>query len=79
MSAAPDTRLSKTALRRATKLRNSRATTLARVLRWLAAAGFSSLGELRVSFGLLLLPAAAGGALKLTILELAKGFEPPTL
>ena len=45
----------------------------------LAAAGISSLGELRVSFGLLLLPAAAGGALIVTILELAKGFEPPTL
>ena len=42
---------------------NRRAITLARVFRWLAAAGFSSLGELRVSFGLLLLPAAAGGAL----------------
>jgi hypothetical protein len=45
----------------------------------LAAAGISSLGELRVSFGLLLLPAAAGGALMVSILELAKGFEPPTL
>ena len=41
------------------KLRNSRATMLARVLHWEAAAGFSSLGELRVSFGLLLLRLAA--------------------
>ncbi len=46
---------------------------------WEAAAGISSLGELRVSFGLLLVPAAAGGALKVTIMELAKGLEPPTL
>ena len=43
-----------------------------------AAAGISSsLGELRVSFGLLLL--RLSGALMVTILELAKGFEPPTL
>jgi hypothetical protein len=44
---------------------------------WEAAAGFSSLGELRVSFGLLLLRLAARS--KVTILELAKGLEPPTL
>jgi hypothetical protein len=43
-----------------------------------AAAGISSsLGELRVSFGLLLL--RLSGALMVTILELAKGLEPPTL
>ena len=44
---------------------------------WEAATGFSSPGELRVSFGLLLLRLAARS--KVPILELAKGFEPPTL
>ena len=51
--------------------------TSARLTNGEAAAGFSSLGELRVSFGLLLLRLAARS--KVPILELAKGFEPPTL
>ena len=42
-----------------------------------AAAGISSLGELRVLFGLLL--PTPPGALVIKILELAKGLEPPTL
>ena len=41
-----------------------------------AAAGFSSLGELRVSFGLLLLPAAAGGALKLRFWSWRRDLNP---
>ena len=42
----------------------------------LTAAGISSLGELRVLFGLLLLPAAAGGALSLTIWSWRRDLNP---
>ena len=62
--------------RRPTKLRNSRAPILPRVFRWLAAAGISSLGELRVSFGLLLLPPASRGALGLRFWSWRRDLNP---
>ncbi len=78
-SAAPGTPVLPVKERRQThpaKFRNSRAIKLPRVLQALAATGISSLGELRVSFGLLLLPAAAGGALTVTIWSWRRDLNP---
>ena len=68
--------LSKNAVPRAPQNSATAARQTSARLTTLAAAGISSLGELRVSFGLLLLPAAAGGALSVTIWSWRRDLNP---